>query len=74
MGLNALPSTLLAAMPRSAADIDAYIASGEWRGKAGADGIQESGDRYIEIVDGSRTNVVGLPMELLRRMLAELDR
>ncbi|MFA6133288.1 MAG: Maf family protein [Phycisphaerae bacterium] len=56
----------------SPADIDAYIASREWVGKAGAYAIQETADRYIEKVDGSFTNVVGLPMELLMRMIDEV--
>jgi septum formation protein len=54
----------------SPADIDAYVASGEALGKAGAYAIQESGDTFIESVEGSFTNVVGLPMELLAQMLA----
>jgi len=49
--------------------IEAYVASGEALGKAGAYAIQETGDRYVDEVDGSFTNVVGLPMELLERML-----
>ncbi len=53
----------------SRAEIDAYVASGEAMGKAGAYAIQETGDRYVEAIDGSLTNVVGLPMELLERML-----
>ena len=51
------------------AEIQAYVASGEGLGKAGAYALQETGDRYVERIDGSRTNVVGLPMELLERML-----
>ena len=50
-------------------EIEAYVASGEALGKAGAYAIQETGDRYVEEVDGSFTNVVGLPMALLERML-----
>ncbi|MFO8012214.1 MAG: Maf family protein [Phycisphaerae bacterium] len=49
--------------------IDAYVGSGEAMGKAGAYAVQETGDRYVEAMDGSRTNVVGLPMALLERML-----
>jgi len=49
--------------------IEAYVAGGEALGKAGAYAIQETGDRYVEEVDGSFTNVVGLPMELLERMI-----
>jgi septum formation protein len=38
-------------------------------GKAGAYALQETADRYVERIDGSVTNVVGLPMELLERMI-----
>ncbi len=51
------------------AEINAYVASGEAMGKAGAYALQETGDRYVESMDGSLTNVVGLPMELLERMI-----
>jgi septum formation protein len=53
------------------AQLDDYIASGQWEGKAGAFGYQ---DRlgWVHIVEGSESNVVGLPMELLAEMLAEL--
>jgi septum formation protein len=50
-------------------EIDAYVASGEAMGKAGAYAIQETGDRYVERIDGSLTNVVGLPLELVERMI-----
>ena len=52
-------------------DIDEYITSGEWLGKAGAYAIQETADRFIEKVEGSYTNVVGLPMELVCRLIEE---
>jgi len=51
------------------AEIDSYVASGEAMGKAGAYALQETGDRYVESLEGSTTNVVGLPMQLLERML-----
>ncbi len=49
--------------------IDEYLASGLWQGKAGAFGYQ---DRlgWIHVVEGSESNVVGLPLELLAEMLA----
>ena len=53
----------------SDSELDAYVHSGEGFGKAGAYAVQESGDRFIERIDGSFTNVVGLPMPLLSRML-----
>lgn len=46
-----------------------YLESGDWAGKAGAYGIQDIGDRLIERFDGSFTNVVGLPVDLVARML-----
>ena len=55
------------------AELDRYVESGEWRGKAGAYAIQETGDRFVVKVDGSFSNVVGLPMELVARMLAAFD-
>jgi len=55
--------------PMSDAEIHAYVASGEAMGKAGAYALQETGDRFVERIEGSFTNVVGLPMELLERML-----
>lgn len=49
--------------------IDQYIASGDWEGKAGGYGIQDD-DPFVKRVAGSHTNIVGLPMETVRRMLA----
>jgi septum formation protein len=54
-------------------EIEAYVASGEWIGKAGAYAIQESADRFIEKIEGSFSNVVGLPMEMVGRMLAAAE-
>ncbi len=52
--------------------IDGHIKSGSWRDKAGAYAIQENGDEFIERIEGSLTNVMGLPMELLERLLKRL--
>lgn len=49
-----------------------HIKGGTWRGKAGAYAIQENGDEFVERIEGSLTNVMGLPMELLRRMLTKV--
>jgi len=62
-------STSVTMRPLTAAEVDAYVASGECFDKAGAYAIQESGDRFVTRVDGSWTNVVGLPMETVVRML-----
>jgi septum formation protein len=50
-----------------------YLAGGDWRGKAGAYGIQSVGDRLVERLEGSFSNVVGLPLTLVERMLRRVD-
>jgi len=55
-------------------EMDTYLASGEWRDKAGAYAIQETADAFVSKVEGSFSNVVGLPMELLDRLLAQAGR
>ena len=55
----------------SDADLDAYLDSGGWQGKAGAFGYQDGLD-WIHIEHGSESNVVGLPLELLAEMLVEI--
>jgi len=60
---------VMRAMPDQA--VEQYLATDAWRGKAGAYGIQDRGDAFIESVDGSFTNVLGLPMELLASMLEQ---
>ncbi|MEN6405721.1 MAG: nucleoside triphosphate pyrophosphatase [Thermoguttaceae bacterium] len=52
--------------------LDAYLAGGQWRGKAGAFGYQDGID-WVHVLEGSDSNVVGLPMELLAEMLHEID-
>ena len=54
-------------------DIDAYVATGEPFGKAGAYAIQGRGGMLIDRIEGSYTNVVGLPTALVRSMLLELE-
>jgi septum formation protein len=54
------------------AEIEKYVESGDWQGKAGAYGIQDVGDRLVERIEGSFSNVVGLPVETVGGMLREL--
>ena len=72
--LIASDMTYITMRQMSGEEIDDYIASGEWEGKAGAYAIQETADRFVTAVEGSFTNVVGLPMELVEQMLSELRR
>ena len=55
--------------PLDEAFIAGYLATGLWRGKAGACGFQD-GHVPLELVAGSGSNVVGLPLELVRELLA----
>jgi septum formation protein len=53
------------------AEIERYLDGDRWQGKAGAFGFQDGND-WVQIVDGSPSNVVGLPLELVERMLRGL--
>ena len=48
-------------------EIETYLDTGQWQGKAGAFGYQDGND-WITLLEGSESNVVGLPMELFRAM------
>jgi len=54
----------------SPADVERYLAAGEWEGRAGAYAIQGFGASLVERIDGDYLNVVGLPAALLVRLLA----
>ncbi|MBM3976878.1 MAG: septum formation protein Maf [Planctomycetes bacterium] len=51
------------------AEIEAYVASGAWRGKAGGYAIQLGADRFVTGLEGAYDNVVGLPVALTLRLL-----
>ena len=53
----------------TAAEIDAYLASGEWEGKAGGYAIQGSAEGLIAWIAGSHSGVVGLPLFETRALL-----
>ena len=53
-----------------AADIDWYVASGEWKERAGGYAIQGRGAALVERIEGDYTNVVGLPVPALLRAMA----
>jgi len=70
-GTEIVESDSTTVYPRKLTDkqITEHIRGGSWRGKAGAYAIQEGGDEFIEKIEGSLTNVMGLPMELLEGLL-----
>jgi len=70
--LEAVEESLLEMGPLEGALLDWYLDSGMWQGKAGACGFQD--ERLpLQLVTGSSSNVVGLPLERVRTMLAALD-
>ena len=52
--------------------LTAYLASGEWRGRAGSYAIQGLGSALVDIVRGDVSNVIGLPVGLLLRLAPQL--
>ena len=62
--------TKLTMKPISDADLESYLDTGKWQGKSGSFGYQDGID-WIVVIEGSESNVVGLPMELLQKMLTE---
>lgn len=68
----AVDITTLIMDPISDDSLQRYLDTGDWQGKAGAFGYQDGLD-WVHILEGSESNVVGLPMELLARLLAEDD-
>jgi septum formation protein len=54
----------------SDAELDAYLATRIWQGCSGAYAIQEYDDPYVHLLEGSMSNVIGLPMETTVQALA----
>jgi len=54
------------------AEFDHYLAGGEWQGKCGAYGLQLPNDPLVTQINGSVSNVIGVPLERLREVLAEI--
>jgi len=64
-----LSETIVRFKPLSTAEIDAYVAGGEWHGKAGGYAIQGSAEGLIAWISGSHSGVVGLPLFETRAVL-----
>lgn len=69
---SAVESTRVRFAPLGTAQIGAYVATGEWRGRAGAYAIQGRGAALVDGIIGDYLNVVGLPVPALRRLLPGL--
>jgi septum formation protein len=66
--------TVVSFAPLSDEELARYLATRQWEGCSGAYAIQEHDDPYVRVVRGSMSNVIGLPMESLRKNLELLAR
>ncbi len=66
----AIESSVVRFRPLSDDERNAHLDSGRWEGKAGAYGVQDH-DSYIQVVSGSWSNVVGLPMDRLEQLFRD---
>lgn len=57
----------------SDAEIHAYLATGDYKDKSGAYGIQSLAGQYIQKIDGCFYAIMGLPLNVVRNLLQELD-
>jgi septum formation protein len=64
--------TTLLMQPITDLEIETYLDGGLWRGKAGAFGYQDR-NNWLSIIEGSESNIVGLPMELLYQILGKKE-
>jgi septum formation protein len=71
--LTEVVRTTVAFRELSEAEVDAYVASGEWEDRAGAYAVQGLGASLVERVDGDLSNVIGLPIPTVCRMIASLQ-
>ena len=70
--LGAIERTVVDFAELSEADVSWYCASGEGRDKAGGYAIQGLASRFVTRIEGSYSNVVGLPITVVVRLLQRL--
>lgn len=66
---QALSVSIVHVMPLDQAAITAYVAAGEWRGKAGGYAIQGVAAAFVPMIEGSYSGVMGLPLHETARLL-----
>ena len=69
---SGLERTAVVFKPLSEAEKERYVNFGEWRGRSGGYAIQTLGSTLVERLEGSVSNVVGLPVVLLAELAPEL--
>ena len=71
--ISGVERTTITMRPWTREEIAAYLDSNQWVGKSGAYGLQLPDDPFVTHIDGSRSNVVGVPLERLEQIFAEVD-
>ena len=71
--LTSVVKTRVHFMPLSDVEIDRYVGSGEPMGKAGAYAIQGYAARFIDRIEGSWSNVVGLPIHAVHELMSAIE-
>ena len=66
--------SIIVMRPMDHDELEHYLDSGAWRDKAGAYALQEGGDRFVQSIQGSISNIVGLPMEQLQHILTHFQK
>jgi len=66
-------TTVVECLTLTEADVSWYVASGEGRDKAGAYAIQGLASRFMARIEGSYSNVVGLPVHVVHKLLRDLQ-
>ena len=64
-----MSDTIVTFKPLTAAEIEAYLTTGEWAGKAGGYAIQGYAEAFVRALHGSHSGVVGLPLYETRNLL-----
>jgi septum formation protein len=70
--LGGVESTVVRFRELGGREIDTYVETGEWRGRAGGYAVQGLGSSLIEAIEGDVSNVIGLPMPLLAALIGAL--
>jgi len=65
--------TTITMRPWKPEEFDAYLDSGEWMGRSGAYGLQFPHDLFVIGIEGSVSNVIGVPLERLAAVINEFD-
>ncbi|MGC8642221.1 MAG: Maf family protein [Isosphaeraceae bacterium] len=68
--ISAVEKSVVRFRPLNAAERARYLDSGRWEGKSGGYGVQDR-DPFVSVVEGSFSNVVGLPLERLAALMSQ---